>query len=1097
MMRSRSARTLIRSFSILTWALCAHAFAWDRVIDENPQSGPGTFSVLLATAPDASGFWASGNAQGNPLLVRYDADREVAGVHFVARPGITGLHSSARVSGDAEVTDLTALPDGGVLAQFLISGDVGGDYSCFLMRYDAQGARRWSLRTASQDPRAQVTSACSSFAVDASEGLWLGSFAGDRLSHLAADGSTLATIDFGATRSLAAMVADPADGGVYALVDATVRKYGPAGQLVWSRAFDGTPRKLQIGSDGNVTAFGIADSHLSGASYSSTGAPRWSATFPNVAANEIAGIAAAPEGGAYVAVDSGGSAVLLLAVSATGTEPWLAPFSVDRGDQCLPPFTAPVVAAPNGDALLLYAASLSCPATSDLYRLTPDGSVVFDAPLSGRGSRYAWSIPLPQPDGSILLAATGHFLLFSADGAMLAPATNGPIAAAPPAFVQTLAGDSATYFLTGDGIDLTWTLTAFDADGQRRWQQSGAGIWGNARVVANDTRTCIVGPLSTDEAYGWFVDCRDAQTGASLWTTALPGTPAGEFVAARLLADGRVVVIYGNRHALVAADGSVLHDVALGTLDSSTFVDTDIDASGEALIAAGQSSPTFTAVAVDGTTRYSVPFGFSGAQTLAGRLVGDGTAVLVASSVSSGGNNTIAARVDGDGNFLWQQTPGIELYIPFTPAVTLLAHGTDVYLAVRSYVWGFVTDLALDSGALRWNTPIARQLATDAAFDALFFDSTSGRLVFVGDAGNKFRLTMLDASSGAVLRDRLDACLADYCLANAAALDAGGALRVLATVPDPALGLLPRVYVDVAPFALPAATRIDQPGLDGAWYAPYESGQGFTFDWIAGANTLFMPWFTFAQSGINDPAGLAWYSLQGTVAAGATSAELAIAVSDPGVFNAGSVPGRQVGTAHLSFSDCSHGTLVYQFDADTNGGAGGLITLARLTPGTDPCVLADGSSVPAQNANPPAGGFDARQSGSWFDPDTAGQGIELTIVPAGNGSPGLVFSPWFTFDPAVRSDDVLHQHWFTLQGDLSAAAGGRVTLPIYRIIGGAFDAMPTSNFSRVGQATLTMQGCDSALLDYQFDPTEVAHAFSGLSGTSHLIRIGGCVPTQD
>jgi len=116
----------------------------------------------------------------------------------------------------------------------------------------------------------------------------------------------------------------------------------------------------------------------------------------------------------------------------------------------------------------------------------------------------------------------------------------------------------------------------------------------------------------------------------------------------------------------------------------------------------------------------------------------------------------------------------------------------------------------------------------------------------------------------------------------------------------------------------------------------------------------------------------------------------------------------------------------------------------------------------------------------------------MTIIPAGGGSNGLVFAAWFTFDPAGQFDDTIHQHWFTLQGDLANATGGKVTLPIYRIIGGSLDGAPTQNFSQVGHATLTMQGCDIAQFDYQFDTGEVTHAFAGLAGSSHLIKIGGC-----
>jgi hypothetical protein len=316
---------------------------------------------------------------------------------------------------------------------------------------------------------------------------------------------------------------------------------------------------------------------------------------------------------------------------------------------------------------------------------------------------------------------------------------------------------------------------------------------------------------------------------------------------------------------------------------------------------------------------------------------------------------------------------------------------------------------------------------------------------------------------------------------------------------DDNAGAIERIYVSDHPFATTKSIRLDQPGISGAWYPLYSGGQGFSLDYIASAHTIFMPWFTFSEStdpsgayGLNDPSGLAWYGLQGHVSNGATSVDLVIAVTDPGSFNSGTASARPVGTAHLSLADCNTASLHYQFDPDTHGGAGGLITLSRLTPSTEPCTLADNTTLPAQNANPPARGFDAHQSGSWYDPATGGQGIQLTIMPAGNGSNGLVFATWFTFDPAGQADDSIHQHWFTLQGDLSAAVDGKVVLPIYRIIGGAFDGAPTQNFVEVGHAALTMRGCDSAQLDYQFDPTEVAHAFSGLSGTSHLVKIGGC-----
>jgi hypothetical protein len=240
--------------------------------------------------------------------------------------------------------------------------------------------------------------------------------------------------------------------------------------------------------------------------------------------------------------------------------------------------------------------------------------------------------------------------------------------------------------------------------------------------------------------------------------------------------------------------------------------------------------------------------------------------------------------------------------------------------------------------------------------------------------------------------------------------------------------------------------------------------------------------------------------LQSTGVPGPTSAALAITKADPGAFNSGVVGVHAVGNAQLHFFDCNSALLTYQFDADEASGMGGTIALTRLTPSTSPCQLDDTHTAPAQIANVPAGGFDARQSGSWFDPATAGQGMQFEIIPRGGGFAGLVIGAWFTFDPSNKADDDAHEHWFTLQGDLANASGGKVELPILRTVGGSLDGTPTGNTLEVGHATLTMLGCDvgatdrqqRARLDYAFDYSAVAHAFANQTGTLNLVKIGGC-----
>src|SRR5262249_14899523 len=163
-----------------------------------------------------------------------------------------------------------------------------------------------------------------------------------------------------------------------------------------------------------------------------------------------------------------------------------------------------------------------------------------------------------------------------------------------------------------------------------------------------------------------------------------------------------------------------------------------------------------------------------------------------------------------------------------------------------------------------------------------------------------------------------------------------------------------------------------------------------TIDYVAASNVLFIPWFTYSPDAVNDTSGLAWVTFQGSPTPGATSATLQIARSDPGTFNSGGVGGEVIGTAVLTATDCSNARLQYNFIDTEFDGPGGYIPLPRLPPSTTPCIGANGQTTPPQNANAPLHGFDVNQSGSWFDPSTGGQGIELTIIPAGNGSNGLV-----------------------------------------------------------------------------------------------------------
>jgi hypothetical protein len=128
----------------------------------------------------------------------------------------------------------------------------------------------------------------------------------------------------------------------------------------------------------------------------------------------------------------------------------------------------------------------------------------------------------------------------------------------------------------------------------------------------------------------------------------------------------------------------------------------------------------------------------------------------------------------------------------------------------------------------------------------------------------------------------------------------------------------------------------------------------------------------------------------------------------------------------------------------------------------------------------------ASPSGSyWYDPATSGQGFYLQTIA------GRAFGAWFTFDPDGSTDDPTAQHWFTLAGE-APLPDGRLPAQIVRNIGGSLDDAATTNAAQVGEAWLSLIGCETAQLDYHFNSPRYAAEFEGLSGTLMLQRIGGC-----
>jgi hypothetical protein len=128
-------------------------------------------------------------------------------------------------------------------------------------------------------------------------------------------------------------------------------------------------------------------------------------------------------------------------------------------------------------------------------------------------------------------------------------------------------------------------------------------------------------------------------------------------------------------------------------------------------------------------------------------------------------------------------------------------------------------------------------------------------------------------------------------------------------------------------------------------------------------------------------------------------------------------------------------------------------------------------------------------TGSWYQPATSGQGIEVEVFPdliaAGTG---LAQVSWFTYSVTPSGAD--GQRWYTLGGNVTS--GQPASLTIYQNIGGQFNALPVTTARAIGTATLNFDTCTSGQLSFNFTDG------SGLTGSIPLTRLTQnmtCSPT--
>ncbi len=119
-------------------------------------------------------------------------------------------------------------------------------------------------------------------------------------------------------------------------------------------------------------------------------------------------------------------------------------------------------------------------------------------------------------------------------------------------------------------------------------------------------------------------------------------------------------------------------------------------------------------------------------------------------------------------------------------------------------------------------------------------------------------------------------------------------------------------------------------------------------------------------------------------------------------------------------------------------------------------------------------------NGSWYDPATSGQGINIEIINAGQNLWGY----WYTFNESGTE-----QRWFTMQGMVD---GDEATFDIISTQGGVFlDDQPPS-LSIWGQGSVQFNDCFSGTFRFQ----SVDEQTSGNIPLTRLTAAGNCDPNN-
>lgn len=1012
------------------------------------------------------------------------------------------LQRSALIGGfdDAVYRDGVATSDGGLVAF---------NDNCNLLRVTADLRPTWRQRP-------QILG-CKGVRVAADGVTWVGASMpgdGDQLFQIGPDGAQWARrrpgADAGALMSMNSLADFEAlsGGGNLELshslqnTDAILTRRNGSADIVWTwTQTNGRDRaqKLVATEDGGADVIGVIGNDLWISRIGAQGQQLYSRQLAAGAPALVAAVRA-PGGALYVVTGSSTSndtlePQFLSRISAEGGIAWQRPFCPGPTQTPASPLLRRLVVGADGSI-----ANLCATAQQDrlVRRDSAGGTSEFTLPLlqalelhAGEGGELL-VLGRNQADAPYQTRLIG---ISASNQVRTVPLGNASEREALRLFAGRIDSDGASYLLTqndaSDSIPRQQYLSKVGTDGTRSWRVSLSSFdlrsvrmqvgHGLVCVTENAGSTPLPNSLSKERAF-----CVRTSDGSpyGVQTDNLPGFDAQ--IYGRQIENGQFILVRTS----ATEYGVELHNasgIVRTTAGSGKVTRVGIDNKGRATLAVGSNVVQYD---IAGALVYQITQSELSSYTADFVANDDGSvyaAGIALGQIGTGERSLWSISPTGTKRWIKSLTlsgPQTQI-VATTDAVYALQFGGSVNGSADSLLSKFNKDDGTRVWAHRSTNPT--QSAQQDQGGRFAVDASGSNIALAHSWNNRLRVERLDAASGQPRPERIVDCNGLCGEPTDLQFDTAGNARLSVAVVDNSAGQTAAVYsLDKLATEAPRI-RLDQPGVAGLWYSPYAVGEGLSIDWLPASGTLFGAWFTYTAIGGNDPAQQRWLTIQvNGVPANATELELPILETVGGNFNAGPpVSPQRVGTARLFFNSCSTGTLSYDF-----GAVKGTIALSRLTPATQPCILADGSTQPGAGARPPSKGFDARMSGAWYDEATVGQGLQLNIQPD-----GVFFAPWFTYDPfETGGDDPTRQHWFTLQGNLGQATNGQAEVMLIQTTGGAFDRVPTTNANIVGSATITMLGCDSARLNYRFDANRIAGPYAQRTGTLNLKRMGGCAP---